>query len=113
MHNKRIGRDDLLKIEVKSYSSVALPTIRSILLRSGLVLLPLPLGASIPDVTAVVSVVVSVESVVLVVNAARLAVEGVLHLLAAVVITLPARMIATTDVTVTPALEAQMIAIGR
>ena len=81
MHNKRLGRDDILKIEVRKT-----PT-RKIFLsspeRSGLVPLHLLRGALSPDATAIVVLPV------------LLAVADLPHLAAAVAaITLPERMIA-------------------
>ena len=102
MHNKRLGRDDLLKIEVSS--PILVPGCGGILtINSGLVLLPLLLGALTLVVTAVQVVVV------------RLAVEDALLLLAAAT-TLPEKMIDATTIgetaTVT-APEARMIEIVR
>lgn len=94
MHNKRIGRDDMLKIEVPNDS---FPKTKQLIIInfSGLVLLPLLPGA----LTLVVSLVVIVVQVV-VVSALLVAADvAPLHLVAAVAITLPARMIAVSATT--------------
>lgn len=69
MHNKRIGRDDLLKIEVRRRVALLIPTFRSLTLAlySGLVLPPRHRGDSTLVATAsvVASVVVTAASAAL------------------------------------------------
>ena len=85
MHNKRIGRDDLLKIEVRTSILVCQ---HSLIYDSGLALRPPRLGVSIPVVIAPVDVTVLLPVEV-----------GALHLLAAVEVTIP--LARTTVVIVT------------
>ena len=100
MHNKRIGRDDLLKIEVRNASKPYRALAH--LVHSGPVLLLLPLGVS--TLVVIVAVIAVLD-----VNVPLLVAGGVPHLLAAAVTTLLARMIAVTAITTgVTALVAQM-----
>lgn len=56
MHNKRLGRDEILKIEVRMLCSI--PMGKSLMPHSGLALLLLPLGASTRVVTVTATLAV-------------------------------------------------------
>jgi len=103
MHNKRLGRDDVLKIEVR-WSGRATQSQDKLLTMtcSGLVRRHLLRGASTRAVTASAVVSVVVNAVVIVVVVRRLAVVALPRLVAALASTPLARMtVATETVTMT------------
>ncbi|KAI6712047.1 hypothetical protein JHW43_005404, partial [Diplocarpon mali] len=106
MHNKRLGRDDMLKIEACCYFNFS--SLQSLIMSSGPELPLLPHGALIPAASA------SVLAVLQAVAAVLLAVEVVLHLLdVAVATTLLVRTIAETETTTAVTVTATALAVQR